>query len=101
MFLLGYLFDFIQINILHKCGKNVVMIVTNKKNWQLLDIVECVETCKQGLVLLVGDLTDEPRASGRALVSRLFQKWPSFMLIDISQTALITVCCCVRQCSIG
>ena len=35
------------------------MIGTNKKNWQLLDIVECVETCKQGLVLLVGGLTDE------------------------------------------
>ena len=35
------------------------MIGTNKKNWQLLDIVDCVETCKQGLVLLVGGLTDE------------------------------------------
>ena len=29
------------------------------KNCQLLDIVECVETCKQGLELLVGGLTDE------------------------------------------
>ena len=36
------------------------MIGANKKNWQLLDIVECVETCKQALVLLlVGGLTDE------------------------------------------
>ena len=35
------------------------MIGTNKKNCQLLDIVECVETCKQALVLLVGGLTDE------------------------------------------
>ena len=30
-----------------------------RKNCQLLDIVECVETCKHGLVLLVGGLTDE------------------------------------------
>ena len=35
------------------------MIGANKKNLQLLDIVECVETCKLGLVLLVGGLTDE------------------------------------------
>ena len=35
------------------------MICANKKNLQLLDIVECVETCKLGLVLLVGGLTDE------------------------------------------
>ena len=35
------------------------MIGANKKNLQLLDIVECVETCKLGLVLLVGRLTDE------------------------------------------
>ena len=35
------------------------MIRANKKNLQLLDIVECVETCKLGLVLLVGGLTDE------------------------------------------
>ena len=38
------------------------MIGANKKNLQLLlvlDIVECVETCKMGLVLLVGGLTDE------------------------------------------
>ena len=35
------------------------MIGTSKKNWQLLDIVDCVETCKQGIVLLVGGLTDE------------------------------------------
>ena len=35
------------------------MIGANKKNLQLLDIVQCVETCKLGLVLLVGGLTDE------------------------------------------
>ena len=37
------------------------MIGANKKNLQLLDIEECVEleTCKLGLVLLVGGLTDE------------------------------------------
>ena len=35
------------------------MIGGNKKNLQLLDIVEGVETCKLGLVLLVGSLTDE------------------------------------------
>ena len=35
------------------------MIGANKKNLQLLDIVECVETCKLGLMLLVGGLTDE------------------------------------------
>ena len=35
------------------------MIGANKKKLQLLDIVECVETCKLGLVLLVGGLTDE------------------------------------------
>ena len=35
------------------------MIGANKKTLQLLDIVECVETCKLGLVLLVGGLTDE------------------------------------------
>ena len=35
------------------------MIGANKKNLQLLDIVECVETCKLGLVLLVGGLTNE------------------------------------------
>ena len=35
------------------------MIGANKKNLQLLDIVECVETCKLGLALLVGGLTDE------------------------------------------
>ena len=33
------------------------MIGTNKKTGQ--DIEDCVETCKQGLVLLVGGLTDE------------------------------------------
>ena len=35
------------------------MIGANKNNLQLLDIVECVETCKLDLVLLVGGLTDE------------------------------------------
>ena len=35
------------------------MIGANKKNLQLLDIIEYVETCKQGLVLLVGGFTDE------------------------------------------
>ena len=35
------------------------MIGANKKNLQLLYIVQCVETCKLGLVLLVGGLTDE------------------------------------------
>ena len=35
------------------------MIGANKKNLQLLYIVECVETCKLGLVLLVGGLTDD------------------------------------------
>ena len=35
------------------------MIGANKKNLQLLDIVECVETCKLDLVLLVGGLPDE------------------------------------------
>ena len=35
------------------------MIGANKKNLQLLDIVEWVETCKLGLVLLVGGMTDE------------------------------------------
>ena len=34
------------------------MIGANKKNLQL-DIVQCVETCKVGIVLLVGGLTDE------------------------------------------
>ena len=35
------------------------MIGANEKNVQLLDIVQCLETCKLGLVLLVGGLTDE------------------------------------------
>ena len=40
------------------CGKTVVMIGTNKKTGNFY-VVECVETCKQGLVLLVGGLTVE------------------------------------------
>ena len=35
------------------------MIGSNEKNVQLLDIVQCLETCKLGLVLLVGGLTGE------------------------------------------
>ena len=57
MFLLGYLFD----SILDKYNSiNAVRIVNDFffKNLQLLDIVECVETCKLGLVLLVGGRFD-------------------------------------------
>ena len=57
MLLLGCLFDSIQINY---NSINAVRILNDlkKKNLQLLDIVECVETCKLGLVLLVGGRFD-------------------------------------------
>ena len=48
------------------------MIGANKKNLQLLDIIEYVETCKQGLVLLVGGFTDEEQNNvGTSLTVRI------------------------------
>ena len=51
------------------------MIRINKKNWQLLDIVDCVETCKQGPVLLVGGLTDEEQNN---VAIKLFKCYVTF-----------------------
>ena len=59
MSLLGYLFDSIFYTNKYNSINAVRIFGINKKNWQILDIVDCVETCKQGPVLLVGGLTDE------------------------------------------
>ena len=83
------------------------MIGTNKKNWQLLDIVDCVETCKQGLVLLVGGLTDEEQnnvATSLTVTWRITIKLlkcyvtfyvyilhPDFITINVWQCTFVTI----------